>query len=234
MEKFLKSKNKLHKDLLMLAWLIGVTIIFTPSMHAQAQVVYEKEGNIYIKDKTGKNKQLTNKNKDYESKLSPNRKQVIFIRAVNPCPFTEETGWLFSDFDEIWSMDIDGNNQHRIVENNYSEGMDMGNYIGSFGSLNFSPDGKYIYFLCQNCATDAILYKADADGSNIRKLSNAHQLDVIGGNPKDKYYGHLVAGKRKSSKGEAIKWTVVLLDSDGKEVEEIEDLEKFWLQCKKM
>lgn len=171
---------------------------------------------------------------DHGHKLSLNGDQIIFIRDVKPCPITSDTGWVPADYDEIWSMRADGSDQRCIVKNNYSLNQDMSLYLGSFDSLHFSPDGKKIYFLCQNCTTDAILYRANSNGSNIKRISNAHQLDIVGGNPKDEHYGHLVAGIRKSQGAEPIRWTVVLLDAEGNEITEIEDVEAFWKEHKKL
>lgn len=171
---------------------------------------------------------------DHGHKLSPDGTQIIFVRYIKPCPITSDTGYLPGDYDEIWSMRTDRSGQRCIVKNNYSDKQDMDYYLGSFDSLHFSPDGKSIYFLCQNCLSDAILYSANADGSNIKRISNAHQLDVVGGNPKDKYYGHLVAGIRKSEGVAPVRWTLMLLDADGKEITEIEDAEAFWKGHKKL
>ena len=171
---------------------------------------------------------------DHGHKLSPDGSQIIFIRDIKPCPITPNTGWVPGDYDEIWSMRADGSDQRCIIKNNCSSNQDMSHFLGSFDSLHFSPDGKRIYFLSQNCATDAILYRANSDGSNIKRISNAHQLDVIGGNPKDEYYGHLVAGVRKSQGAEPIRWTVVLLNAEGIEIMEIEDVEAFWKEHKKL
>ncbi|MBU0743990.1 MAG: hypothetical protein KKE11_01270 [Gammaproteobacteria bacterium] len=196
--------------------------------------MYEKEGNIFIKLADGKERQLTYEDCNYQPQISPDAKQIMYIKHTKECPFTENDPWFPADFDEIWSMNIDGSGNKCIIKNNYVLGQDMQYYLGSFGSLTFSPDGKYIYFLCQNCAVDAILYRANSDGSDIDRLTNAHQLDVIGGHPEDEYYGYLVAGMRKSSGAEPIKWTTVLMDSDGKEIKEINDLDKFWTQHKKI
>ncbi len=165
--------------------------------------------------------------------LSSDGQTIIFIREIKPCPITPNTGWVPGDYDEIWSMNIDGSDQRRIIKNNYSEDVDMMNYLGIFDSLHISADGGKIYFLCQNCTTDAILYTADIDGSNIRRVCNAHQLDLVGGNPDHKYYGYLVIGQRQSSK-DKIKWASVLLDTNGNVVKEIDDIDRFWQEHEKL
>ena len=212
---------------------IGIGILLAIS--ACAQEVYEKDQNIYFRDVNNKESQLTFKGKDYGAKLSPDREKIIFVREIKPCPGTSDAGWMPSDCEEIWAVNVDGSNEHRIIKSNYAENPDMSYYLGSFDSLNFSPDGNYIFFLSQHCAVDAILYRANFDGSNIKRLSNAHQLDVVGGYPKDEYYGHPVVGIRKLPKGASvIKWSVVLMAPDGHEIKEIDNLDLFWKTHKKL
>lgn len=195
--------------------------------------VYTKDGNLYVRYADNNEKQLTFHNKDYDPLMSADAQTIIFIREVKPNPITPNTSWVPGDYDEIWSMNIDGSDQRCIIKNNYSENVDMKNYLGSFGNLHISVDGKKIYFLCQNCTTDAILYTADIDGSNIRRVCNAHQLDLVGGDPDNEYYGYLVIGQRQSST-EKIKWTSVLLDPNGGVVKEIDNIEQFWQEHVKL
>ncbi|MFH1152116.1 MAG: lysozyme inhibitor LprI family protein, partial [Nanoarchaeota archaeon] len=166
-------------------------------------------------------------------KVSPDNKKVIFVKHIKKDPSTSETGWMPSDFDEVWAMDIDGSNKRCIIKNNYksvskNDGWD--NYLGSFGSLQFSPDAKKIYFLCQNCVTTAILYSADVNGKGIKKLRYAHGIDgLVGGNSNAEYYGYLVVHVRKFPEdSHTTKWTTVLIDPEGNEIKEIEDQDSFW------
>ncbi len=214
---------------------VVLMILILPAFALQvyAKPMYENGEFIYIIDIKGKKLQITFKGRDYEPKLSPDGKRIIFIRAVKDCPFTEDLGWFPLDFDEVWSVNIDGSNERCIIKNNYSEKPDMNNYLGCFDDLNFSPDGKYIYFLCQNCASNAVLYRANSDGTNIKRLCSAYEVDVIGGNPEDEYYGYIVAGVKKNQEDTGVyKWTSVILDSDGNEVREIDDLDGFWKHYK--
>lgn len=218
-----------------LIFIFIIVALIAVACNAYAQTVFEKKGNIYFRDATGKETKLTSKGKDYEPKLFLDGKRIIFIREIKPCPGTEDTGWMPSDCTEIWGMNVDGSDERYIIKSNYSkDGQDMNYYLGSFGSLNISPDGKYIYFLAQNCAVDAILYRANFDGSDIKRLSNAHQIDMIGGNIQDEYYGYLVAGVRKLTEDGPIKWSVVLMDINGREIQEIENFDEFWTQHRKM
>jgi len=202
---------------------------------SDAPHVYTKDdNNIYLSDIKDNETQLTFQGRDYEPRLSPNGQQIIFIRHTKENPFTSDAGWFPSDFDGIWSININGDDKRCIVENNYSKTQDMNNYLGSFDSLHFSPDGKKIYFLCQNCTTNAILYSANTDGSNIKRIRYAHQLDIVGGNPDDKHYGYLVAGVKKYPKDTSItRWVTVLMDPEGNEIKEIDSLDKFWQKYKK-
>lgn len=171
----------------------------------------------------------------YEQKLSPDGKQSVFVETIKDCPYTSDTGWFPSDFDEIWSIEADGSNKKCLVKNNYSKNKDMDNYMGSFDSLYWSPDSKYIYYLCQNSSTNALLYRTNRDGSNIKKLSYAHGIDgVVGGSPKDDYYGCIVVFMKKDPEGQPNRWVTVLIDSEGGEIKEINDLDEFWKEYKKV
>jgi hypothetical protein len=171
--------------------------------------------------------------------VSPDKTQIVFIREVKECPYTSDTGWFVFDYDEIWAMDANGLNQRRLIVNNYLDMLDddgklvlsrMNDFLGSFGPVYFSPDSKHIYFLCQNSASNAILYTANVDGSSIKKLGYAHGLaGIIGGSPQSQHYGCIVAYMKKSVEGQPYKWVTVLLSPDGKEIKEIspEGVEKF-------
>ena len=214
-------------------YLLAAFFFLAPNIFAQS--VYIENNNIYFMSTSGEETQLTANGMDQEAALSANGDKVIFIRHQQPQSYRDNDPGLFLNrFDELWSMNVDGSNKRRIINNNYTSSLDMGEYIGNFGSPHFSPDGKKIYFLSQNCLSDAILYMADADGNNVRRISNAHQLDMVGGDSGDEYYGHLVASIRKSSEIEPIEWMTVILDPDGNETDVIYDLDKFWKQHEKM
>jgi len=215
--------------------ILSIFLLVNVSFANDSIEVYEKDGNIYINDASDEEIQLTFENKDHSPVLSPDGQKVVFIRYNRPCPYDSNTGWFPGNYDEIWSINIEKGNPHSIIKNNYSENIDMKNYLGSFDSLHISVDGKKIYFLCQNCTVDAILYMADIDGSNIRRICNVHQLDLVGGNSADEYYGYLVIGQRQLLEGSVvIKWASVLLDKDGNVIKEIEDIDQFWLDHEKL
>lgn len=195
---------------------------------------------LLAKDTYHKTRKLFNRDPDdvISYKVSPDGRKVIYVKEVKECPWNSDTGWFPSDYDEIWERNLESGEEKRLVKNNYeqvSETEDWKNYLGSFDSLHFSPDGKRIYFLCQNCVTNAVLYIANVDGTNIRRIRYAHQLNMVGGNPGDEYYGYLVVGVKKQPPGTVpLEWTVILLDAEGGVVEEIKDLEQFWQKHKKL
>ena len=171
-----------------------------------------------------------------QSVVSPDGKQSVFIKEVKECPYTPDTGWFPSDYDEIWAMNADGTEKRCIISNNYAVGQDMQNYLGSFDSLCFSPDSKHIYFLCQNSATNALLYRANADGTNIKQLGSAHDISgVVGGDPEDTYYGCVVVHSKKVVEGQdSYSWVTLLLSADGMEIKEIDNIDEFWSQHSKV
>src|SRR3990172_10630599 len=97
---------------------IGIGILLAIS--ACAQEVYEKDQNIYFLDANGKEFQMTFKGKDYGGKLSHDRKEIIFVREIKSCPDISDTGWMPSDCQEIWTVNVDSSKEHRIIKSNYA------------------------------------------------------------------------------------------------------------------
>ena len=71
---------------------------------------------------------------------------------------------------DIYLMDADGKNRHRITTNPADD-----------GQPTFSPDGKYIAFVSRR-DDNYELYMMDADGSNQRRLTYtlADEYDPVG------------------------------------------------------
>lgn len=162
---------------------------------------------------------------------TPDGRYEIYVKKLYEPDWLKYHGtWQPGDYDEIWIKDLEMGEERLLITNNFDEMgtlADYTQYLGSFGSLHISPDGKKLYFLCQNCTVDAVLYVANIDGMNVRRIHNAHQLDLVGGEQDDEYFGYLVVGHRESIP-EKILWQVLLLDPDGNKVLEIDDVDEFW------
>ena len=194
-----------------------------------------QQGNIFFRAN-----QLTTLGKDVNPALSPDGQTIIFVREIKKIDYGDnDPGFiLFSQNQgatEIWLMNADGSGQRSIIKGNQSLSVDSDNFLGWFDSLCFSKDGKKIYFLSQNSLSSANLWMADSDGRNVRKIMAAHQLDVVGGDLKDEYFGDLVVSSQVSKDAKPLEWKSFLMDSNnGEIIEAVADLESFWKKHKKV
>lgn len=164
--------------------------------------------------------------------LTPDMKKVIYVKHVKEKPWDKDTGWMPSDFDEIWTRDIATGEERQLIANNFNEvkkNKDWKNHLGSFDSIHISPDGQMMYFLCQNSTSNAVFFMADINGKNIKRIRDAHQLDMVAGSKEDGYYGFLVAGvKAIEPTDKPNEWASILFDPEGNMVKEIKDIDSFW------
>ena len=119
---------------------------------------------IYVMDTDGRNQQrLTNNPHDDGSpSWSPDGKRIVFS--------SKRDGHFIGEFgitSEIYLMDADGRNQHRLTENRKND-----------ESPSWSPDGKRIAFSTDREEDGSKeIYVMEADGTNPRNLTKNHQND---------------------------------------------------------
>ena len=110
---------------------------------------------IWIKNLlTGENILLGN---GWSPSFSPDGKKIVYCKI-------EQMGnaWVVNDVSSIWVMDIDGENQSKITDNNT---------LKSAQRPRFSPDGNYIVFDASDQSGNMDLYVISVDGSNLTKLT---------------------------------------------------------------
>ncbi len=120
---------------------------------------------IYVMDADGSNQLNLTKNltSDTDPAWSPDGKRIVFS--------AQREGHVVHNLDiiyEIYVMDADGANQHRLTENRNNDWRPV-----------WSPDGKRIAFMADRKG-DAInfdIYVMDADGGNQQKLTNHRDWD---------------------------------------------------------
>ncbi|MDO9566893.1 MAG: hypothetical protein Q7J15_09155 [Candidatus Desulfaltia sp.] len=204
-----------------------------PKAHAD---VYDREGNIYMKGTDGQELQLTTSGKDSHATLSQNGQQVIFVRRVqelkdNPLGVAEDdAAMLYASWspDEIWTMDIQDKKPKVLRKSTYEK--EPKKCTGWFYDLNFSPDGKTIYYACQpGSPSTGAIHAMSFDGTDDRWLCWGQSVDVVGGDKSDKYYGHLVVSRKADDGAYDIS---MLMTPDGKEIEKIS--EAFWKSHQKV
>ena len=174
----------------------------------------------------GKNKiQLTKSGKDRNPILSPDGKKIVFIRksskaAYNPIDGADKPGDPLAD--QLWIIDIDGKDEKMLVQDNNPDnkgydkwkGEDVIGFIED-ENLQFSPNGKTIYYLTLAWVTSSALHSVNIDGTNERFIAGANYLKVI---DKGQYKGDLIISQhRYFLAGGSYDWYYVFTP-DGKEV----------------
>lgn len=150
-----------------------LTCICLSSLAYAAQVT-EKQGNIYYD-----NQQLTSSGKDSMAVLSPDDKQVVFVRD-----------------DALWLMDVSGNNAHAIVVS--AENDDVKQHLTDLNNPRFSLDGKAVYFLSAAWAISNAVHVVDLTTHKQHFVTDGNSLELV---PTGKYKGYLIVSKHKYHQG---------------------------------
>lgn len=157
------------------------------SAYSQAEMrVFEKEGNIFSSDSSGKTLQLTAEGRDQNPVIHPNGKWVYFVRIPEA-----EQRWKKSHFEypagdnsaweyELWRIDLDGENPFMIFKNtNAPINHPSGAWYAAIGNVQFSPKGDKVYFEASEWVTSAALYAMNPDGTDIKKLGAGNETKII-------------------------------------------------------
>ena len=190
---------------------------------------YLNEGNIYFVDKEGKERQFTVLGKDSEMILSPNKKQIVFVRQVqelkdNPYGIPETDAEIeygnWSPY-EIWTIDVNNGESKVLLKSYYKKGVDTKENRGWFYSHDFSPDGNKLYYACQpGCPTTHAIHSVNADGTEDKWLHWGESVKVIE-DKEEEYCGYLIV--RRGADDGAYDITVIMTP-EGKEIGLFEEI----------
>ncbi len=188
---------------------------------AFAQNVSVKDGNIQFIDKAGKTTALTVGGRDSNPLLAPDGKWVAFVRKVDGKKIA--TGSDEVDPTELWQVRVDGKEPAMLVRCRESQKMES--LIGGFETLQFSPDGKLLYFVTPAWATSGAVHVVDTTNRKERYLFPGNNLKVV---PSGEYKGCLLVQQHRYFIGGGSYDWFWLLRPDGKEVGPVgEDTENF-------
>jgi hypothetical protein len=201
--------------------LLLAVIWATVPFAAFAQTVSVKDGNIQFTDKAGKTTAITSSGRDSAPVLAPDGKWVAFVRKVDGKKVA--TGSDEEEPTELWQVRIDGKEPSLLVKCRAAEKMES--VIGGFDSVQFSTNGKLLYFVTPAWATSGAVHVVDTTNRKERYLFPGNNLKVV---PAGEYKDCLLVQQHKYFVGGGSYDWFWLLRPDGKEVGPVgEDTETF-------
>jgi hypothetical protein len=200
---------------------LALTLVGLLALPAFAQTVSVKEGNIQFTDKSGQITALTSSGRDSEPVLAPDGKWVAFVRKVDGKKIP--TGSDEVDRTELWQVRTDGKEAALLLECRESGKPDS--VIAAFENVQFSANGKLVYFVTPAWATSGAVHVVDTTNRKERFVLPGNGLKVVAsGEHKDCL---LVQQHRYFVGGGSYDW-FWLFRPDGKEVGPVgEDTENF-------
>ncbi|HVS80914.1 MAG TPA: hypothetical protein VHE60_04205 [Pyrinomonadaceae bacterium] len=204
----------MHKWSLLL--ICSILALAFPSAPSKAQSVFAKDGNVFIKNKSGQTKKLTALGKDSQPSLSPDRRRIAFVRRTPGK--TVQTSLSDTEATELWLVDSDGKQPELLVSG--KEDGDPKKSLADFSSPQFSPDGRRVYFMSVGWVTSGAVHVVDIQSKRESFVSPGNTLEVI---QKGKYRGYLIVQEHKYFFGAKVGsydhyW---LLTPNGKEIRRI-------------
>ena len=181
------------------------------SVSALAQSVSVRDGNVQFTEKSGKTTVLTSSGRDSGPVLAPDGKWVAFVRKVNGKKIA--TGSDEVDPTELWQVRVDGREPSLLVRCRDAEKPES--VIGGFDNLQFSADGKLLYFVTPAWATSGAVHVVDTTNGKERYVFPGNDLKVV---KTGEYKDCLLVQQHRYFVGSGSYDWYWLLRPDGKEV----------------
>jgi len=191
--------------------LLLAAICLVVPVPAFAQTVSVKDGNVQFTDKSGKTTAITSGGRDSGPVLAPDGKWVAFVRKVEGKKIA--TGSDEMDPTGLWQVRVDGKEPSLLVRCRDSEKMES--VIGGFENLQFSANGKLLYFVTPAWATSGAVHVVDTTNRKERYLFPGNNLKVV---PSGEYKDCLLVQQHRYFVGSGSYDWFWLLRPDGKEV----------------
>ena len=151
--------------------LLSIALVTT----AFAQTVSVKDGNIQFTDKSGKTTALNSSGRDSSPILAPDGKWVAFVRKLDGKKIA--TGSDEMDPTELWQVRVDGKEPSLLLRCRESEKPES--VIAAFENLQFSTDGKLLYFGSPAWATSGAVHVVDTTNRKERYLFAGNNLKLV-------------------------------------------------------
>ena len=196
-------------------------LCFCAETTAFSQTVSVKDGNIQFTDEGGQTIALTSSGRDSNPVLAPDGKWIVFVRKVDGKKIA--TGSDEVDPTELWQIRTDGKEAILLVKCRESEKPES--VIAGFESLQFSTNGKLVYFVTPAWATSGGVHVVDTTNRKERYLFPGNNVKVV---PSGEYKDCLLVQQHRYFIGGGSYDWYWLMRPDGKEVGPVgEETENF-------
>ena len=188
---------------------------------AFSQSVSVKDGNIQFTDRAGQTTALTSSGRDCGPILAPDGKWVAFVRKVDGKKIA--TGSDEVEPTELWQVRTDGKEASLLVKCRAAEKPES--VIAAFENLQFSSNGKLLFFVSPAWATSGAVHVVDTTNRKERYVFPGNDVKIV---TSGEYKDCLLVQQHKYFVGGGSYDWFWLLRPDGKEVGPVgEDTENF-------
>jgi WD40-like Beta Propeller Repeat len=154
--------------------LFAAILVLAAALPALAQTVSVQNGNIQFTDNSGKTA-LTSSGRDSNPVLAPDGKWVAFVRKVDAKKIA--TGSDEVEPTELWQVRVDGKEPSVLVRCRDSAKPEL--IIAAFENLQFSSNGKLLYFVTPAWATSGAVHVVDTTNRKERYLLAGNDLKLV-------------------------------------------------------
>jgi hypothetical protein len=195
------------KRMMMAGW-IGLGSV---SATAVGPTVEVKNGNVHLRTAEGEARALTTSGRDSGPVLSPDGKWVVFVRAVPGKKIATGAGDI--DATELWQIDAAGKEPVLLVAPREAEKVE--DLIATATDLQFSTDGRLVFFITPAWATSGAVHVVDTTNRKERFVVAGDGLKVI---RSGEYRDCLLLGQHRYFLGGGSYDWLWLFRPDGKEI----------------
>lgn len=192
------------------AFVFAFALLLIPVAAAEPTVT-ARDGNIFI-NRDGAEKQLTSTGRDSNPVLDPQGRWVVFVRTV-PGQKKVLSGSGEHDAAELWQIRSDGKEPTMLVRTRQADKME--NIIAGFEDVQFSSNGRLVYFVTPAWATSGAVRVVDTTNKKERFVVAGGALRVI---QSGKYRDHLLLSQHRYFLGGGSYDWFYVFSPEGKEV----------------
>ncbi len=152
--------------------------------------VTARDGNIFLTDPAGKERQLTSSGRDSNPVSDPAGEWIAFVRRIDGKPLSSGTGEHPPS--ELWQVRTDGKEPSRLLRTRESKRME--NLIASFDDIQFSADCRLVYFVTTAWTTSGAVHVIDTTKRKEHFVVSGDNLTVV---PDGEFRGQLLVQQHR-------------------------------------